>query len=104
MVLTRLEANIWAISAFICFLFIYFDLTLSLYHVYHQLATIMAAQWRPGQQGFQYPVQTGYPGKPQLQQNPISTSTTPISAPTGIFQSGGLGLPTGGMLSQPTGW
>jgi hypothetical protein len=30
----------------------------------------MAAPWRPGQQGYQYPMQTGYSGNPQLQQNP----------------------------------
>ena len=111
---TVLEANIWAIgirgSAFIYFLFIYFDLTLSLYHVYHQLAN-MAAQWRPGQQGFQYPMQTGYPGNPQLQQNsqfqpqqPQFQPQNPQFQPQQQFQSGGLGLPTGGMLSQPTGF
>lgn len=71
----------------------------------------MAAQWRPGQQGFQYPMQTGYPGNPQLQpspqfqpQNPQFQPQNPQFQPQQQFQSGGLGLPTGNMLPQPTGY
>lgn len=88
----------------------------------------MAAQWRAGQPGYQYPMQTGYPGNPQLQQNPQfqpqSYPQFPQNAqfqpPQQQFQSGGLGLPTmlppqptgfiggnmspGGLLPQPTGF
>ena len=84
----------------------------------------MAAQWHPGQQGFQYPVQTGYPGNPQLQQNPQFQPQNPQFQPQNPqfqpqqqFQSVGLGPPTpvgippqppgfisGRLLPQPTGF
>ncbi|KAH9483528.1 Actin cytoskeleton-regulatory complex protein pan1 [Psilocybe cubensis] len=72
------------------------------------------AQWGQGQQGFQYPMQTGFqqpnqqfqqnqqfqPQNPQFQpQNPTFQQQGPQ------FQQGGLGIPNGGpLLSQPTGF
>lgn len=72
----------------------------------------MAAQWRPGQQNFQYPMQTGYSVNPQLQQNPQFQPQNPQLQPQNPqfqpqqqFQSGGLGPPTpGSLLPQPTGF
>lgn len=72
----------------------------------------MAGQWGQGQQGFQYPMQTGFPGNPQLQQTPQSQPQNvqfqpqnPQFQPQQQFQSGGLGPQTpGGMLPQQTGF
>ncbi|KAF8801450.1 hypothetical protein BYT27DRAFT_7198246 [Phlegmacium glaucopus] len=72
----------------------------------------MAAQWGQGQQGFQYPMQTGYPGNPQMQQNPQFQPQNPQFQPQNPqfqpqqqFQSGGLGPQNpGGMLPQQTGF
>lgn len=66
----------------------------------------MASQWRQEQQGFQYPMQTGYIQNPQFQpQHPQFQPQNPQFQPQQQFQSGGLGLPTGSMLQpQPTGF
>lgn len=66
------------------------------------------AQWGQGQQGFQYPMQTGYPGgNPQFQQNPQFQPPNPqFQQPNQQFQQqGGLGIPPGGgLLPQQTGF
>ena len=57
----------------------------------------MAAQWPPGQQGYQYPMQTGYAGNPQLQNPPFQPQLSqfqpqnPQFQPQQHFQSGALG-------------
>ncbi|KAF9481352.1 hypothetical protein BDN70DRAFT_912316 [Pholiota conissans] len=72
------------------------------------------AQWGQGQQqGFQYPMQTGFPaGNPQFQQNPQFVPQNPQfqqQNPTfqqqPQFQQGGLGAPNGGgLIPQQTGF
>ncbi|KDR82039.1 hypothetical protein GALMADRAFT_240494 [Galerina marginata CBS 339.88] len=72
------------------------------------------AQWGQGQQGFQYPMQTGFPGaNPQFQQNPQFQPQNPQFQPQNPqfqqqvpqFQQGGLGIPNGGgLLPQQTGF
>ncbi|PPQ91776.1 hypothetical protein CVT25_000421 [Psilocybe cyanescens] len=72
------------------------------------------AQWGQGQQGFQYPMQTGFQApNQQFQQNPQFQPQNPqfqpqnptFQQPGPQFQQGGLGIPNGGpLLSQPTGF
>ncbi|KAF4614764.1 hypothetical protein D9613_003419 [Agrocybe pediades] len=75
------------------------------------------AQWGQGQQGFQYPMQTGFPGpNQQFQQNPQFQQQNPqfqqqnpqFQQQAPQFQQGGLGglsgPNAGGLLPQPTGF
>jgi hypothetical protein len=73
------------------------------------------AQWGQGQQqGFQYPMQTGFPaGNPQFQQNPqfvpqnqqFQQPQNPTFQQQPQFQpQGGLGAPNGGLIPQRTGF
>lgn len=59
------------------------------------------SQWNQGQPGFQYPMQTGFPGgNPQFQQNSqFQPQNTPFQQP-GQF---GFGIPSG-MVPQQTGF
>jgi hypothetical protein len=55
------------------------------------------SQWQPG---FQYPMQTGFPGGNQFQQNPQFQPQNLQFQP-----QGGLGIPNGGgLVPQPTGF